>query len=683
MSAWRDRIKRDNEPDKSADRCATPKAVAGWGYHIWNAGRFSMKLLFRGVGYTCSILVVLVTVAVIIACKDLPQVSTLLDPRIRGSVTMMDRHGEVFAWRGNQFGGNINAATVSPYLRAAVVAVEDKRFNTHFGISPRGIASAIRINLREGRGPLVGHGGSTITQQTAKLLCIGEQYDPSVWPTEAAYEAECRENSLWRKAREAIFALALEARYSKDEILSIYLNRAYLGAGTVGFEAASQRYFDKRLADVSPAEAAMLAGLLTAPSRYAPTADLQRSQDRAKVVIGLMAAQGYLSQKEAESARANPAQLSETAAKTRGTYFADWLWQNGPDFLTRNTTEDVAITTTFDPRIQQAAEDALAHVYENNIDPESEVQAAIIVMSADGAVRAMVGGRKFDDVEGQFNRGLHAKRQTGSAFKPFIYAAALDMGYSPLDTIVDEPITIRTQGAPSWSPRNFTRRHYGRVTLGDALSRSLNIPVVKLSQEIGLEAVRAVAEGFGIKSDLAAGAALVLGVSEASLLEMTGAYAGILNSGNQVIPYGMSDMFLRGEHEPLIRYQQGVPERVISENAAAQLTYMLHDAIVSGTGRRARIPGVEVAGKTGTTQSNRDAWFLGFSADYVVGVWMGHDDNRPLRGITGSGLPAEIWRETMVRVQSDAPARPLPMIAATPKIPTIEQQNSTDWYGLY
>ena len=360
-----------------------------------------------------------------------PRSRALLDGRSRGSVTLLDRDGAVFAWRGEQFGGQITAETVSPHLKNAVIATEDKRFYGHFGISPRGIASAVRINLSEGRGPLSGHGGSTITQQTAKLLCLGNNYSADSGMTEAEFEADCRRTTLVRKIKEALYAMAMELRYSKDDILTIYLNRAYLGAGARGFEAAAQRYFGLSANEVLPAEAAMLAGLLKAPSRYAPTADLQRSRDRAATIIRLMQEQGYLSAAEAADAQQNPAQLSAAAEARAGGYFADWVMDLGPNFLTGETTEDVIIRTTFDQNIQTAAEEALQFIFDNKVKEGSKAQAAIVVMSADGAVRAMVGGRKFRGVAGQFNRAIQAKRQTGSAFKPFVFGAALDLGYGP------------------------------------------------------------------------------------------------------------------------------------------------------------------------------------------------------------------------------------------------------------
>lgn len=634
----------------------------------WILGLFSW--IFRivwGLSWRLGLtIVVIIGLAVAFAASSMPPLEDQLDGRARGSVTMLDNTGQVFAWRGDQFGGVVTTETVSPHLKNAIVATEDKRFYRHFGISPRGIASAIRINLSEGRGPLSGHGGSTITQQTAKLLCLGDPYDPEVWDSEAAYEADCRESTLWRKIREAIYAMGLEAAYSKNDILTIYMNRAFLGAGARGFEAASQRYFGKSAADVNPAEAAMLAGLLVAPTRYAPTANLSRSQNRAAVIIGLMEDQGYLSPEDAAAARANPAELSEAAEAKAGGYFADWVMSSGPEFLTRKTTEDVVIRTTLDQRIQRAAEEGLQAIFSTKVKEGSAAQAAVVVMSADGAVRGMVGGRKTK-VSGAFNRATQALRQTGSAFKPFVYATALELGYHWYDTVEDAPLTINIPGSGPWSPDNYDHRFRGTVTLAQSLESSLNIPAVKVANSVGRDLVRKVAGDFGIQSDLASGPALALGASESTLVEMTGAYAGILNGGSSVTPYGLVELRLQGQNEALMDASGGIGERVIRESAARELIWMMHNVVTQGTGRRANLSDRQVAGKTGTTSAARDAWFIGFSADYVAGVWMGYDDNTPLTGVTGSGLPAEIWHEVMVRVHEGQPVNPLPM--ARPEAP--------------
>lgn len=592
--------------------------------------------------------------------STLPDASDLFDGRSRGSVTMLDRDGNVFAWRGSQYGGLIDTEAVDPDVINAIIATEDQRFFRHLGISARGIASAIRINLREGRGPLEGHGGSTITQQVAKLLCLGVAYDPEEWQSEAEYVADCRRGSLWRKIQEVPFSLAMELRYSKQEILTIYLNRAYMGAGAYGVEAAMQRYFGHSASDASPSEAAILAGLLTAPSRYAPTTDLDRSHDRASVVLGLMEEQGYLTAEEVAEARATPATLSDAAQAAVGDYFADWVMTQGPDFLLRETTEDVILRTTFDPLIQAAAEAAVEDVFAEQVREGSQAQAAVVVMSSDGAVRAMVGGRQAGS--GLFNRATMAMRQTGSAFKPFVYATALDLGWRFDDLIEDAPLTIDVPGSGSYSPRNYTGEFYGMVTLTEALRASLNTPAVRLSEDVGRDLVRRVALDFGIESDLALGPALALGASESTLIEMTGGYSGILNGGSAVTPYGLVDLRLVGDTEPMMGQGGGIRERVVSEFAARQLTYMMAEVVANGTGQRAQLSDRPVAGKTGTTQSARDAWFIGFTADYVAGVWMGYDDNSPLTGVTGGGLPAEIWRQTMERVHVDTPPRPLPMI---------------------
>jgi len=408
-----------------------------------------------------------------------------------------------------------------------------------------------------------------------------------------------------------------------------------------------------------------------APSYYAPTRNLERAQRRAETVLTLMQRDGYLTEAELEASLNAPATLSEAAEQNIGGSFADWIMSEGPDFLTSDTTEDVIIRTTFDPAMQAAAEAALEEVFATQVRDGSEAQAAIVVMSADGAVRAMVGGRDTQGA-GLFNRATQAMRQTGSAFKPFVYATALDLGWRFDDMILDAPMTIDVPGSGPYSPTNYSNEFYGNVTLTDALARSLNIPAVRLSESVGRDLVRTVAAEFGIESDLADGPALALGASESTLLEMTGAYSGILNGGSAVRPYGLQEVRIVGDERPILEQRTGLRDRVISEQAARQLTYMMSQAVDVGTAQRAALPNHDVAGKTGTTQAARDAWYLGFTADYVAGVWMGYDDNTPLSGVTGGGLPAEIWRLTMAGIQEDLPPRPLPMI--DPRVEMRPQQ---------
>ncbi|TMV93950.1 penicillin-binding protein [Thioclava sp. BHET1] len=641
-------------------------AVIGLANAIW-------RLIWGGFWRFTMVIALVVVGTSLYFYSTLPDYTKLLDGRTRGSVTMLDDQNKVFAWRGETFGGQIDAKNVSPFLRDAVIATEDKRFYHHFGISPRGIASAIAINLRAGRGPFEGNGGSTITQQVAKLLCLGVKFNPKEWKNEAAYESDCRSGGLKRKIKEVPYAFALELKYTKDQILSIYLNRAYLGAGARGFEAASERYFGISAANVDPQQAAMLAGLLKAPSYFAPTNNLERSQARAQTVLDLMHEQGYLTDRQYLDAKNNPATLSKAAQQRAGGYFADWLMDTIPDFLSRDTTEDVVIHTTLDQRIQAAAEDAMQSVFTNKVSKNSEAQAAIVVMSKDGAVRGMVGGRETK-VTGAFNHATMAQRQTGSTFKPFVYATALDLGYTPDSMVDDAPLTVKMPGSPNWSPRNYERNFRGPITLTVALEHSVNVATVRVSEAVGRENVIKVAQGFGFAQNLPNLPSVALGVGESDLLDMTGAYAGILNGGSSVTPYGLNTLTLKGDTEPLFSKPGGIGERVISEKSAKELMYMMRQVVLHGTGGRANLKNYEVAGKTGTTQSLRDAWFIGFTADYVVGVWLGNDDNSPLNGVTGGGLPAEIFHETMKRVENGQPAKPLPMAQ-----PADWQGNPDDW----
>ena len=590
---------------------------------------------------------------------NMPPLNEMLDARAKGSVILLDKNKENFAWRGEQFGEIAQANKISIHLKNAILAVEDKRFYRHFGISPRGIAGAIRINLNEGRGALTGHGGSTITQQTAKLLCLGIPYKANNWDSEAQYEANCRQSSLWRKVKEALFAVALELEFTKDEILTLYLNRVFLGAGSRGFQAASQRYFNKSATSLNPAEAAMLAGLLVAPSRYAPTNNLEKSQNRANVILGLMEQQGFLNAKSAQYFRENPAKLSTKASQKAGGHFADWVMQSAPHFFTNNTTEDVTIETTFDPKIQQAAEDVLENIFKEKVDRKSQAQAAIVVMSPNGAVRAMVGGRKLH-IAGTFNRSTQALRQPGSAFKPLVYATALEQGYKPNDLITDEAIKIEIPGSGTWTPQNYEKKFNGLVSLTDSLSQSLNIPAVKLAQQIGLNNIGQISMDMGVYQKISTNPAIALGVSETTLLELTSAYATFLNDGIKVSPYGLEKLSLETGVSFSNRTLSPETNRILRSETAHSIVYMLEKAVSNGTGKRAKFSNWEIAGKTGTTQDARDAWFIGFTSEYIAGVWMGYDNNKPLNGVTGGGLPAEIWSLIMNKIHTDIKPQPLP-----------------------
>ncbi|MEL6235936.1 MAG: PBP1A family penicillin-binding protein [Pseudomonadota bacterium] len=631
-------------PGKRADRPPTgPGLVERTLRRVFG---LALRLAWR-VGWRVSAVVaVVVALATGYQFAALPPLADLLDGRDKGSVLLLDRNGTVFAWRGDQYGGALTATDVSPHLIDAIIATEDRRFWQHPGIDPIGIARAILVNIQAG--DLV-QGGSTLTQQAAKVVFLDYQLGWS------------------RKLREIPLALAMELKYDKADILSIYLNRVYLGAGTYGFEAAAQRYFAKSAREVTPAEAAMLAGLLKAPSRYAPTSNLAAAQNRAAVIVGLMRAQGFLTDAQAAEALANPAQLSQAAADRAGGYFADWVMSAGPNYLTRATTEDVEVRTTFDPKIQRAAEEALAQVFATKVREGSQAQAAIVVLSRDGAVRALVGGREITPQAGQFNRATMALRQTGSIFKPVIYAAALAAGWSPQDRVLDAPLTLNVPGSGRWSPQNYSRLYLGEITLTEALARSVNTAAVRVSEELGRQQVLGLARALGISGKFAPGPAIALGTTEAPLIEMAGVYATFLNAGRKVTPYGLLEIRLRGANETLLGMTDRVESNaVLPAPAAGQIVAMLQTVIEEGTGRRAAVPGYPLAGKTGTTSAARDAWFIGFSADHVVAVWMGYDNNAPLTGVTGGGLPAEIFREVMARLLAGTDPRPLPSASPAP-----------------
>ena len=587
---------------------------------------------------------VILFIAVVNYVNKLPPIEELLDDRKRGSVTLLDRNNEVFAWRGNQFGGILKSNVLNPVLHDAIISVEDRTFYSHYGVSLRGILGAIRINLREGRGPFSGHGGSTITQQVAKILCL-LQGDINT-------QKHCRRSTISRKLLEIPFALALEYAYSKKDILSIYINRVYLGSGAYGFAAASERYFNKSSSELSLGEAALLAGLLKAPTRYSPINNKDLSQSRALTVLKIMRDQKQISVTDFEKAVKSLPIIRENNINEIGSYYADWVMQDAPQEITTQSKEDIIIRTYFDPKIQKAVDNTILSFLETEIMSDSKAQIAIVVMSADGHVRAMSGGRPSEKIPGQFNRAYQAKRQPGSAFKPFVYGAALDIGISPNTILTDEPITIMfgENNYKEYSPKNYDNKYLGPVTIEEAFSKSLNTVAVKVGTQIGINRVKTLARELGIETFIPSEPSVALGSSEVNLLELTTAYAGILNNGTKVYAKGWRDLSIKKNDEIIISEGSEQELRVFSKLAAQTLKYLMFSSVETGTGKNASVKNWQIAGKTGTSQSFRDAWFVGFSTNYVIGVWMGNDDNRPLKNVSGGGLPAKIFSKIMTKI---------------------------------
>lgn len=538
----------------------------------------------------------------------------------RPSMLIKAEDGEVFASRGVYRGDWLTVEELPPHLLQAVVAVEDKRFYEHPGIDLRGIARAMFANIKAGE---IRQGGSTITQQLAKTYFLAQ------------------DRTVKRKIQDMMLALWLENRLDKDEILARYLNQIYFGAGAYGVDAASWRYFRKSARDLTLAESAMLAGLIQAPSWYSPVRSLEAAQAQASGVLRLMAEQGYIDEKQARTAREKPAVLAVAPDAHPGwNYFADWADEETRRLL-GPMTADLQVETTLVPEVQTIAESTIAQWSEILGEGEDSMQAALVAMTLDGAVVAMVGGKDYG--ESQFNRVTQARRQPGSAFKLFVYLAALDAGFTPDSLAMDEPIEV-----DGWRPRNYNNRFEGTVTLRTAFARSINTVAVKLTEHIGRERVIGVARAMGVRSDIRPTASMPLGSFEATLLEMTGAYAAIAADAKRVEPYVIRE--LRGRGQTL--YRRGSPsgaERSVPPWRRDEMLDMLIATVKQGTGRAADI-GRPVAGKTGTSESNRDGWFIGFTDDLVVGVWVGRDDNKPVEGLSGGGLPARIWHDFMTEV---------------------------------
>ncbi len=562
----------------------------------------------------------------------LPPIDQLAVPKRAPNVAILASDGSLLANRGETGGRTISLGELPAYAPKAFVAIEDRRFYQHFGIDPLGLARAVAITAwRRGHGGM--QGGSTLTQQLAKNLFLTQ------------------ERTLSRKIQEAILAVWLERKYTKDQILELYLNRVYFGAGAYGIEAAAQRYFSKPARQLSLAEAAMLAGVVQAPGRLAPNRNPDAAEKRAEIVIADMRDQGYVTDGMAKVALAHPAQAVENSGGGAANYAADFVMDTLDETIGA-LEGDITVTTTIDSRMQALAEHVLGEELDRRGGKLDIGQGALVAMAPDGAVKALVGGRDY--TKSQFNRATSARRQPGSSFKPFTYLTAVEHGLTPDTVREDAPIDIK-----GWKPENYTHQYFGQVTLKQAFAMSLNTVAVRLAYEFGPKAVAATAARLGIQSPLQATPSIALGTSEVTPLELVGAYATFANGGLDVAPHVISTV-KSASGQVLFRQAPESHGRVIDPTAHAMMIDMMRETLRTGTARKAEIPNWDAAGKTGTTQDYRDAWFVGYTATLVTGVWVGNDDNSPMRKVTGSGLPADIWNRFMRAALAGSPPVALP-----------------------
>ncbi len=575
------------------------------------------------------------------------------------TAALLAKNGAFLASYGELHGVMVTVAELPAHLPRAVIAIEDRRFYEHGGIDPWGVARALFVNITSGE---IRQGASTITQQLAKNLLLTHK------------------RSYWRKAREALLALEIERKFGKDQILTVYLNRVYFGGGAYGVDAAARRFFGKPATEVTLWEAALLAAVLKAPARLAPDRNPEAAAARAKLVLNAMAEAKFIS-RDAAAQPMGVASAAATALTAPGgggaRYFADWALDQAEGFMA-GLDSDVLVETTLDLDLQRAAEAAVARILNNRPKNVSAAnwpsQAALVAMTPDGAVRAMVGGINYR--ASQFNRVTQAERQMGSTFKPFVYLAALEAGWEPDDRINDGPIRIG-----KWQPRNYKDRYYGDVTLRAGLARSLNAAAVRLAESIGRQNAVKAARRLGLNRSLPNGPSVTLGAGSASLLELTGAYAAFANHGRFATPHGIRE--IRARDGAVLYEPVSEPSQAVDPAVALRMTDMLGAVVKWGSGVRAKIDR-DAAGKTGTSQSGRDAWFIGYTADLVAGVWVGHDDNRPIKSLFGSGPPTQIWQAFMAEAGAKYAPKPLPGLhgyadrprtrVAAPALPTKKEE---------
>ena len=560
----------------------------------------------------------------------LPAIQALEIPKRPPTIEIVGLDGSVLATRGEMAGANVSLKDLPLYLPKAFIAIEDRRFYSHYGVDPLGIARAAVANILH-RG--VSQGGSTLTQQLAKNLFLTQ------------------ERTLQRKLQEVELALWLERKHSKSEILELYLNRVYFGSGAYGVEAAAQRYFGKSAKNVTLAEAAMLAGLVKSPSRLAPNRNPEGAEKRAETVLTAIAEAKFITDAQARASIGHPSYNVKAAGAGTINYVADWIGEVLDDLIGQ-IDQNIVVETSIDPKLQSVAEASVIDELAAKSVKFNVSQGALVAMSPDGAVRAMVGGRNY--AESQYNRAVTAKRQPGSAFKPFVYLTAIEAGLTPETIRQDAPLDVK-----GWRPENYGHEYFGAVTLTQALALSLNTVAVRLGLEVGPKNVVRTAHRLGISSKLDANASIALGTSEVSLTELVGAYVPFANGGQGVAPHVVNKIRTT---EGKVLYARPADQlgQVIEPRNAAMMNTMMQETLLSGTARKAEIPGWMAAGKTGTSQDFRDAWFIGYTANLVTGVWLGNDDNSPTKKATGGGLPVEVWTRFMRSAHQGVAAVALP-----------------------
>jgi penicillin-binding protein 1A len=573
------------------------------------------------------------------------------------NIKIVDVNGELLANRGSTGGEAVPLDSMSPYIPQAVMAIEDRRFYSHFGVDPIGFTRAMVRNVMSGR---MVQGGSTVTQQLAKNMFLTP------------------DRTLERKVQEVLLAFWLESKYSKDQILAMYLNRVFFGSNSYGVEAAARRYFNKSARDVNLTEAAILAGLLKAPSALSPAKNPEGAMARAKLVLAAMEQEGFITHDEMVAAIDNKPQKAKSFWTGAEHYAADMVMDQLPGLI-GEVKEDVVVDTTIDRNLEKAAEKAIQSALGKDGKKLNASQAALVSIDGTGAVRALVGGRDY--AQSQFNRAFKAKRQPGSAFKPFVYAAALEQGLTPGSVRNDGPVRIG-----KWTPENYDNKYRGQVTLASALANSLNTIAAQLVMETGPQNVAKLAHRMGIETELQDNASIALGTSEVTLVELTAAYAPFMNGGYKATPHVIKRI-TTVSGKVLYENTYDEPPKVISEKVAAQMNKMLAGVISRGTGKNAKLPGWQVAGKTGTTQSFRDALFVGYTANLTTGVWFGNDDGTSMKKVTGGGLPAKAWSEFMIAAHKGLSPAPLlglgasdvaePDVVATAPAQSTDESNET------